>query len=202
MTHVGLTGGIASGKSTVCHYLEAKGCTIIDADVVAHELLLQGQPGYDPVVQSFGKGILEENGEIDRKRLGTLVFGNRALLQKLNELVHPHVIQNIQTKLNTFERLAVRRVIVDASLMIESGFHRTFQRLILVTCTVEQQVARLMRRANLSEAQARQRIALQMPLAEKRRFATDIIDNSGQLEQTRQQVDTLVENLEDTVWTM
>ena len=93
MTPVGLTGGIASGKTTVCRLLEAKGCTIIDADVVAHTLLLRGQPGYEPVVRAFGRGILGDAGEIDRSKLGAVVFGDRVKLDQLNKLLHPEVIR-------------------------------------------------------------------------------------------------------------
>ncbi|MCI0624211.1 MAG: dephospho-CoA kinase [Acidobacteria bacterium] len=201
MTPVGLTGGIASGKTTVCRLLEAKGCTIIDADVVAHQVLVRGQPGYEPVVQVFGTGILGSAGEIDRGKLGAQVFGDPLLLERLNKLVHPEVIRIIEKRLETLKQAADARVVVDASLMIESGFHRRFQRLVLVTCTFEQQVERLTSRNGLSQEQARQRIALQMPLDDKRPFATDIIDNSGPLEDTRLQVDALVENLEHTAWT-
>jgi dephospho-CoA kinase len=201
MIHVGLTGGIASGKTTVCRLLEAKGCTIIDADIVAHHLLLRGQRGYEPVVQAFGRGILGEAGEIDRRKLGTKVFGNPILLERLNRLMHPEVIRDIRAKLETFERLARVRVVVDASMMIESGMHQSFQRLILVTCTLKQQVERLMLRNGVTEAEAQQRIALQMPLEQKRAFATDIIDNSGTPERASAQVDALFENLERTAWT-
>ena len=201
MIHVGLTGGIASGKTTVCRLLEAKGCTILDADVVAHHLLLRGQRGYEPVLKAFGRGILGDAGEIDRRKLGAQVFGNPILLERLNRLMHPEVIRDIRAKLETFERLARVRVVVDASMMIESGMHQSFQRLILVTCTLEQQVERLMTRNRLTEVEARQRIELQMPLDEKRAFATDIIDNSGTPERTRTQVDALFEDLERTAWT-
>ena len=200
MIHVGLTGGIASGKTTVCRLLEAKGCTILDADVVAHHLLLRGQRGYEPVLKAFGRGILGDAGEIDRRKLGAQVFGNPILLERLNRLMHPEVIRDIRAKLETFERLARVRVVVDASMMIESGMHQSFQRLILVTCTLEQQVERLMTRNRLTEVEARQRIALQMPLDEKRAFATDIIDNSGTPERTRTQVDAVFEDLERTAW--
>lgn len=201
MTPVGLTGGIASGKTTVCRLLEAKGCTIIDADVVAHRLLLRGQPGYEPVLKAFGRGILGDAGEIDRGKLGTEVFGDRSKLEQLNRLLHPEVIRTIGEKLEARRRVGDARVIVDASLMIESGFHRNFQRLVLVTCTMEQQAERLMTRNGLLQDQARQRIALQMPLEEKRAFATDIIDNSGTPERTRMQVNALFEDLEQTAWT-
>ena len=201
MTPVGLTGGIASGKTTVCRLLEAKGCTIVDADVVAHQLLLRGQPGYEPVIRAFGPGILGDADEIDRGKLGAAVFGDPRQIEILNRLLHPEVIRTIGERLKALKRAAVVRVIVDASLMIESGFHRDFRRLILVTCTLEQQVERLMARNGLTPKQARQRIALQMPLEEKRAFATDIIDNSGTQERTGMQVNALFEDLERTAWT-
>ena len=201
LTPVGLTGAIASGKTTVCRLLEEKGCTIIDADVVAHRLLLRGQPGYEPVLKAFGRGILGDAGEIDRGKLGAEVFGDRSKLEQLNRLLHPEVIRTIGGKLAALRQVGEVRVIVDASLMIESGFHRNFQRLVLVTCTMEQQAERLMTRNGLSQEQARQRIALQMPLEEKRAFATDIIDNSGTPERTRMQVDAVFEDLEQTAWT-
>ena len=201
MTPVGLTGGIASGKTTVCRLLEAKGCTIIDADVVAHQLLLRGKPGYEPVIQAFGRGILGDADEIDRGKLGAQVFGKRRKLDQLNQLLHPEVIRTIGAKLEALREIGNARVIVDASLMIESGFHRNFRRLVLVTCTLAQQVERLMARNGLSQEQARQRIALQMPLEQKRAFATDIVDNSGTPERTRMQVDVLFEDLERTAWT-
>ena len=201
MTPVGLTGGIASGKTTVCRLLEAKGCTIIDADLVAHKLLLRGQPGYEPVIQAFGRDILGDAGEIDRSKLGTLVFGDRSKLDQLNQLLHPEVLRTIGADLEALRQSGGARVIVDASLMIESGFHRNFRRLVLVTCSLTQQVERLMTRNGLTREQALQRIALQMPLEQKRGFATDIIDNSGTHERTRMQVDVLFEDLERTAWT-
>ena len=202
MTPVGLTGGIASGKTTVCRLLEDKGCTIVDADVVAHRLLLRGQPGYEPVIKEFGRGILGDSGEIDRGSLGTVVFGSRSKLEQLNQILHPEVIRTIGETLRALKQAGIARVIVDASLMIESGFHRDFRRLVLVICTLEQQVERLMARNGFTQDQARQRIALQMPLEEKRAFATDIIDNSGTHQRTRMQVDALFEDLERTAWTM
>jgi dephospho-CoA kinase len=198
---VGLTGGIASGKTTVCRQFEAKGCTIIDADVVAHKLLLRGQPGHEPVIKAFGRDILGDSGEIDRGKLGRVVFGDRSKLDQLNQLLHPEVLRTIGAKLEDLRQVSGARVIVDASLMIESGFHRNFRRLVLVTCNVAQQVERLMSRNGLTEEQARQRIALQMPLEQKRAFATDIVDNSGTPERTRMQVDVLFEDLERTAWT-
>jgi dephospho-CoA kinase len=201
MTPVGLTGGIATGKTTVCRLLEAKGCTIIDADLVAHKLLLRGQPGYEPVIKAFGRDILGDSDEIDRSKVGAVVFADRSKLDQLNQLLHPEVLRTINAKLEELWQVEGARIIVDASLMIESGFHRNFLRLVLVTCSLAQQVERLMARSGLTQEQARQRIAMQMPLEQKRTFATDIVDNSGTLEATSMQVDALFEDLERTEWT-
>lgn len=201
MTPVGLTGGIASGKTTVCRLLEAKCCRIIDADLVAHKLLLRGQPGYEPVIEAFGRGILGDGGEIDRGKLGALVFGDRSKLDQLNQLLHPEVLRTIGAELEALRQVGRARVIVDASLMIESGYHRNFRRLVLVTCSLAQQVERLMARNGLTQEQARQRIALQMPLDQKRAFASEVIDNSGTPEKTRIQVNVVFEDLERSTWT-
>jgi dephospho-CoA kinase len=199
---VGLTGGIATGKTTVCRLFATKGCQIIDADEVAHQLLRREYPGYAPVLQAFGAEILDSAGEIDRSKLGNIVFADPAKLTQLNELLHPEVIRHILDKLSQItQEDPSRRVIVDASLMIESGFHREFDRLILVTSTEEQQILRLRSRNGLSEQQARRRIALQMPLADKFRFAHYVIDNSGSLNQTSEQVDSIFEELDQSVWT-
>jgi dephospho-CoA kinase len=199
---VGLTGGIATGKTTVCRLFAAKGCQIIDADEVAHQLLRRQYPGYAPVLQAFGAEILDSAGEIDRSKLGNIVFADPAKLTRLNELLHPEVFRHILDKLSQItQEEPSRRVIVDASLMIESGFHRQFDRLILVTSTEEQQILRLRSRNGLSEQQARSRIALQMPLADKFRFAHYVIDNSGSLNETSEQVDSIFEELDQSVWT-
>jgi dephospho-CoA kinase len=202
MIRVGLTGGIASGKTLVCRILETKGCSIIDADAVAHEVIRHGQPAYETVLKVFGRSILGAGGEIDRTKLGAIVFSDRGLLDQLNSIVHPEVIRAILARLDNIElQTPPARVIVDASLMIESGFHTRFQKLILVTCTLQQQIDRLEVRNGLSEQQARERIALQMPLQDKVRYADYVIDNSGSVENTRLQVDTLFETLGRTVWT-
>ena len=201
MKRVGLTGGIASGKSTVCEMLRTKGCIILDADYVAHQLMLGGQSCYAPVVEAFGTGIMDGAAEIDRQKLGNLVFHNPALLQRLNRLVHPEVIRQIQTKLAIIEAGSNRsRAIVEASVMIESGFHTSFQYLILVTCKAAQQIERLGVRSGLSEEEARLRMAAQTPLKEKIPLANWVIDNSGSLEHTRMQVDLLWQELDTHVW--
>lgn len=197
MLRVGLTGGIATGKSTVCDRLAEHGFRVIDADHVAHGLIRKGQPCFDPVVAAFGTRILDADGEIDRNILGQVVFNDPARLQELNALVHPEVIRSILEQLDRMEQShPLSKAVVDASLMIESGFHKQFKHLIVVSCGVDQQVERLMARNRLSRAQALQRIGLQWPLQAKLSLATVVIDNSGTLEQTRRQVDRLLETLE------
>jgi dephospho-CoA kinase len=203
MPRIGLTGGIASGKSTVCGLLREWGCYIIDADKVAHELMLKSQPCYEPVVEAFGEKILDSAGQIDRLKLGSIAFEDQALLGILNKIVHPHVIGRILTQLEILEsKHPQRTIVVDASLLIESGFYKSFKRVVVVTCTPEQQIERLISRNGYSQAQARQRIAVQMPLEQKRRFADYVIDNSGSLEQTKAQVDALVKEWSINPWTM
>ncbi len=197
MLRVGLTGGIATGKSTVCDRLAEGGFRVIDADRVAHGLIRKGQPCFDPVVAAFGTRILNADGEIDRNSLGKVVFSDPARLQELNALVHPEVIRSIGEQLDRLEQShPLSKAVVEASLMIESGFHKQFRHLIVVSCGLDQQVERLMERNRLSRDQALQRIGLQWPLQAKLPLATVVIDNSGTLQQTRRQVDRLLETLE------
>jgi len=203
MLRIGLTGGIASGKSTVCGMLQDRGCTIVDADKVAHKLLLKGQPCFGRVVEAFGVDILDSAGEIDRNRLGAIVFENQSLLETLEGIVHPEVIRQILAKLDIIEKeQAHSKVVVDASLIIESGFYKSFRRLVVVNCKWEQQMERLVSGRGLSEIQARRRISIQMPLEQKLRFADYVIDNSGSLENTRAQVDALLTEWSSSSWTM
>lgn len=196
MLRVGLTGGIASGKSTVCKMLEDRGCIVIDADKVAHDLILKGKACYTLVLEAFGKAILGPGGKIDRKKLGSIVFEDPARLEVLNQIVHPAVIRQILHRLDIMEREQPRtKAVVDASLMIESGFYKSFQGLIVVVCTLDQQIERLVARNGLSEKEARQRISLQMPLEQKTRFADYVIDSSGSLENTEKQAAALFEKL-------
>ena len=196
MLRIGLTGGISSGKSTICKWFKERGFLVIDADQVAHQLIRKGQICFKPIVSRFGKRILNSTGEIDRKSLGNLVFNDVVCLKQLNELVHPHVTKKILQQLKNLEEIEPQtQAIVDASLMVESGFYKQFSDLIVVSCRLEQQVERLMKRNHLSISQARHRIALQMPLKEKLLYATFVIDNSGTIEQTHWQVDEIINSI-------
>jgi len=195
MLRVGLTGGIACGKSTVTAMMRELGCTVLDADALAHRLIEPGQPAYDEVVREFGSIILRPDGTIDRKALGGIVFANRARLDRLNHIIHPLVIKDHDRQLTELELANPRGIaVVEAALLIEAGYHRNLDRLVVAWCRPEQQRERLQARG-LSLEEAEQRIAAQMPAEEKRRMAGDVIDCSGDLEATRRQVAAIVARL-------
>ena len=194
MLRVGLTGGIACGKSTVAALMKELGCRVLEADKLAHALMEPGQPAYQEILQEFGKQILGADGRIDRKVLGEIVFREPDRLKRLNQIVHPRVIQEQDRQLAAWEREGVRVAVVEAALLIEAGYDRKVDRLVVAWCRPEQQRERLLSRG-LTPEQIEQRIAAQMPLEEKRRPADDLIDCSGTLEETRRQVEELVRKL-------
>ncbi len=196
MLHVGLTGNIASGKSTAAAFFAEFGAHIIDADRVGHAMLLPGTTTWLAVREAFGDGILRPNGEIDRKALGRIVFSDRARLLELNAILHPEVGREIARRISEFGQSARRGiVVVDAALMVETGAYRMYHRLVVVTCDPSLQLSRLMRRDGLSEEEARARIASQMPAEEKVKLAHYTIDASGTLEQTRGRVERVYKEL-------
>lgn len=196
MLKVGLTGGYATGKSHVGETLVSLGCHLIQADELGHQVLLPGGAAYDAVVREFGGGILESNGEIDRRRLAAEVFGEPERLERLSRLVHPPVIEMEErqaAEIAAKDPHAI--VIVEAAILIETGSHRRFDKLILVVCDERQQIERAMRRDNLSEQAVRDRLARQMPLSEKRKYADYIVDTSGSREDTFEQTRRVYESL-------
>ncbi|HEY7678860.1 MAG TPA: dephospho-CoA kinase, partial [Candidatus Methylomirabilis sp.] len=166
---VGLTGGICTGKSTVSRMLADLGATVIDSDDVAHDLQAPGQVTYARVVQAFGPGILNAAGEIDRRRLGALVFAEPTRRAELEAIMHPAIVAESDRRVREALAAGVQLVVVDAALLVEVGRHRTFPRLVVVVASEAEQVRRLRARNGLSESEARQRLAAQMPLSEKRR---------------------------------
>lgn len=189
MLRVGLTGGIASGKSTVGQMFVELGCHLIDSDQITHQLLAPGQAVHEAVVKEFGHRILASDGTIDRRLLGNIVFKEGAARAKLNSLVHPAVIQRQQAWLHEMAASDPGGIgIVDAALMIEVGTYKNYDKVIVVTCTPEIQKQRLLLRSGLSEDQIEARIRSQMPMAEKIRFADFVIENSGDLSETRREV--------------
>jgi dephospho-CoA kinase len=188
MTRVGLTGGLASGKSFVGRVLEDLGCHVMRADDVGHAVLMPGGEAYGPVLEAFGTAILSPDGLIDRKKLAAEVFGNPERLAALNAIVHPAVIRREQDFLAEIaERDPDGIGVVEAAILIETGSYRRFDRMILVVCTEEQQIERAMHRDGSTREQAEARLKRQMPLSEKRKYADFVIDTSGSKENTMEQ---------------
>ena len=194
MLRVGLTGGIGCGKSTVAALMREMGCAVIEADQLAHRLMEPGQPAYEEILREFGRQILREDGRIDRPRLAQIVFADAQRRERLNQIVHPRVIQEQERQLEAWASSGVDVGVVEAPLLIEAGYHRKLDRLAVVWCRPEQQRQRLLARGMTPE-QIEARIAAQMPLDEKRLLADDQIDCSGTLEETRRQVEALVQKL-------
>jgi dephospho-CoA kinase len=182
---IGLTGNIATGKSTVAKMLEDLGATVIDADALVHELERKGTPVFNDIVAAFGPGILDRTGEIDRKMLGSIVFADPAQLRTLENIVHPAVL------IESMQRIAAAAtpvIVYEAIKLIEAGRAEMCDAVWVVTARSEVQIQRLMRDRHMSEAEARQRVAAQPPQSEKVEHANVVIDNSGSLEETRRQV--------------
>lgn len=188
MLTVGLTGGIASGKSTVAKMLQERGCAIIEADLLAHEYLKPENHVSQEVIREFGGEILDASGKIDRAKLGELVFGHAEKIERLNAIIHPHVLTEIARRLKELAGSGTGVAVVVAALHVETGYYKTFDRLAVAWCRPEQQFERLINRG-LTREQAERRIASQMPIDEKRRLADDVIDCSRTLDETRRQAD-------------
>ena len=195
MLRLGLTGGIASGKSAVAAMLRELGFSVLDADSLAHKLIEPGQPAYGEVLREFGPTIKDGEGRVDRSRLGALVFADRAKLDQLNAIVHPRVAEVVLRQFEEWQQSGMRdAAFVEAALLVESGIHKKLDGLVVAWCRPEQQLERLTARG-LSQDEARRRIAAQMPVEEKLHLATEKIDCSGTLEQTRLQVESLAAKL-------
>ena len=199
MLRVGLTGGVACGKSTVAKMFAELGANIVDADTIAHELYRPGHEVLQELVRHFGPEILKPDGELDRAKLATLVFdGGR--VEELNKIVHPAVIrQQDQWMRELGEKDPYAVAIVEAALILEAGVRDHFDRIMVVTCKPEQKVARFAKRTGMSEEAARtdveRRNKAQMPDEEKARRADFVIDNSGSPEETRHQVQRIYSEL-------
>lgn len=182
MITIGLTGGIATGKSTVARILrEELNIPVIDADQVSRDVVSAGTPGLADLVQAFGPEILREDGALDRKALGRLVVGDAVARRKLEGLTHPLIREEIEARLTALESGGAAVAVVEAALMVETGSFRFYDQLIVVSCDPQVQLERLMARENLSEAQAKQWLATQLPLARKEAVASCVIRNDGPL---------------------
>lgn len=196
MLKVGLTGGLACGKSFVGGALASYGCLVIQADELGHEVLAKGGEAYGAVVREFGEEIVGTEGQIDRRKLAGRVFQSSQDLARLNALVHPRVVRREEELVAEFAAREPHGIaVVEAAILIETGSYRRFGRIILVTCLEEQQVERALRREGALLADVRARLSRQMPLAEKRKYADFVVDTSGDKEDTLRQTRTVYEAL-------
>lgn len=187
--NIGLTGGIATGKSSVSRYLVSLGAILIDADQIAREVMLPGHPVLAAVIERFGQAVLNEDGTLHRKKLGEIVFGNSAELKALNDITHPAIRQEMRERMRMFEQEQPDKLVVsDIPLLYESGLSEQFEQVMVVYVPAEIQLKRLMERDGISESDALSRLNAQMDIEEKKRRADIVIDNSGTMEETKAQI--------------
>jgi dephospho-CoA kinase len=196
----GLTGGIASGKSTVAGMFRELGVPVVDADAIVHELLGAGGRAVEAVTRLFGSEVLAPDGGIDRTRLAGIVFEDPAARARLESAVHPLVFEESLLRLEQVaNETGAEIVLYDAALLVETGRHESFQRVVVVTVPENVQVSRLMERDGLDEEQARRRLRAQMALDEKAAVADYVIDNGGSWSETRQEVRRVLDSLREDV---
>jgi dephospho-CoA kinase len=192
MLTIGLTGGIACGKSTASAHLEGLGAFRIDADTLARQVVSPGREALAKIIEAFGSKVILPNGTLNRKALGRIVFNNASLLKKLNSIVHPHIFaeqaRQIESIIKASDNPGELTIIVDAALMIEAGSYGSYDLVMVVYCPESVQLERLAIRDGFSEKQARQRILTQMPLIEKIKYANYVIDTCGSKDVTRKHI--------------
>jgi dephospho-CoA kinase len=189
---IGLTGNIATGKSAVLEMLKRLGAGVIDADALVHQLMVKETPVWQAILDEFGEGILASEDEIDRGKLGAIVFADAEALERLEAIIHPAVTARVD---ELIRQATEPVVVVEAIKLIEAGWHRAYDALWVVTCSKEQQLERLMRTRKLSQEEALLRIEAQPPQEDKVALADVVIDNSGSLKETREQVEQEWERL-------
>jgi dephospho-CoA kinase len=194
---IGLTGGIASGKSTVARLFRERGVAVIDADELAREVVELGQPALAELVEAFGRSILNERGRLDRKRLAARVFTRPGERRTLNEIVHPRIAAAAAERLAQLAREGARFALYEAALLVENGLHNALDGLIVVSLPADLQHRRMCLRDGFSDEEARSRLASQGSLADKAAVATWIIDNSGSLDNTKRQVEEVLRQIEN-----
>ena len=188
MRVVGLTGGIASGKSTVSTMFRERGAPIVDADVVAREIVAPGSPALDEIVARFGEQVLDAQGQLDRKVLGKIVFSDGIALAALGQITHPRIAAESRRRLAEISQRGQQVALYEAALIVENQLHLGMDGLIVVSIPLEQQIQRLMHRDGIDRDAAENRVGAQLPLADKVAVADHVIDNSGTLEETEARV--------------
>ena len=190
MKIIGLTGGIGSGKTSVAAKLRALGARVFDADEAAKKAVLPGTEGFLKVVETFGPQIVDADGKLNRTVLAEIVFNDKASLKRLEEIIHGYVWQESDKFLNECQQSGERAAVLDIPLLIECGWHQKVDEVWLVALSVEKQIMRTMKRSGMTAEAVQARIAAQMPLDQKKKYATLVIDNSGAWEETEKQVIT------------
>jgi dephospho-CoA kinase len=196
MLRVGLTGGLATGKSFVGRALAGLGCYLIEADKLGHEVMAPGGEAYDGIVQEFGRNILDDEGRISRRKLSGIVWNDPERLEKLNRLVHPPVREREERRMAEIAQADPQAIaVVEAAILVETGRYKSFDRLIVVTCSAEQQMERALERGSYSREEILARLSRQLPLEDKLRVADYVVDTSGPKENTLEQVRTVYNSL-------
>ncbi len=196
MKVIGLTGGIASGKSTVAKMFIAEDIPLIDSDIIAKELLKKGTICYQQVVEYFSSDILLTNGDINRKKLAKIVFSNPNKRNKLNDIVHPKVKDEVFDQLSKYQHMGKELIILDVPLLFETEFHTYTDEVIVVYCSYEEQVSRLMIRDHIDQEYAEMKINAQMSLEDKKEKADFVIDNSFSILDTKREFKRILKELE------
>lgn len=188
---VGLTGSIATGKSTVVEWFKTKHVPVIDADQIAREIVEPGKPILMRLKETFGEAIIQTDGSLDRALLGQMIFNDDTLRQKLDDLMHPAIVKEMVARRDKYLNQNEPLIILDIPLLFEGGLPDLVDRVIVVYTTESVQLERLMNRNKLSKQEATQRIKTQWSIEKKKALATDVIDNNGSIEETYQQCDAL-----------
>jgi dephospho-CoA kinase len=189
---IGLTGGIASGKSTVSKMFREKGIRVVDADQIAREVVEVGKPAYQKIVETFGEEILQADQTINREKLGALIFADEKKREQLNQIVHPAIRKEMLKQSQEEKEKHAKVVVLDIPLLFESNLTHLVDKTILVYVDEETQLKRLMKRNDLSEKDAKLRISSQLPLKEKIRLSDEVINNNGSIEETQTQLQQLI----------
>lgn len=195
MFKLGLTGGIATGKTTISNYLKSINIPVLDADEYARKVVEPGTPGLAEITNTFGEQILQPDGSLNRKLLGQIVFNDSSARQTLNDITHPRIQQMMADELHRLAEQQIPLVILDIPLLLENKNVAGADAVMVVTIPESLQLTRLMQRNNLTEKEAQSRISAQMPLVEKEKLADFVIDNSGTISSTQKQVEKVIQKI-------
>ena len=195
MFKLGLTGGIATGKTTISNYLKSIDIPVLDADEYARKVVEPGTPGLAEITNTFGEQVLLADGSLNRKLLGQIVFNDSSARQTLNDITHPRIQQMMADELHRLAEQQIPLVILDIPLLLENKNVAGADAVMVVTIPESLQLTRLMQRNNLTEKEAQSRISAQMPLVEKEKLADFVIDNSGTISSTQKQVEKVIQKI-------